>query len=113
MNYKDMKIDDIIKWCQDNNQVEWLKAKSAELVPCKVFPTVKVAKLNADGTPVLTKKGKQVFANVADKSKEPTVEMRPITYVQIKIAFVEKFMPELAPKKKTKEPSMYDRIKAL
>ena len=25
MNYKTMKIDDIIKWCKDNNQVEWLK----------------------------------------------------------------------------------------
>ena len=25
MNYKDMRIEDIIQWCKDNNQVAWLK----------------------------------------------------------------------------------------
>ena len=25
MNYKSMTVEDIINWCQENNQVEWLK----------------------------------------------------------------------------------------
>lgn len=30
MNYKDMKIEDIIAWCQENNQVEWLKQAASK-----------------------------------------------------------------------------------
>lgn len=30
MNYKTMKIDDIINWCKENNQVDWLKATAAK-----------------------------------------------------------------------------------
>ena len=26
MDYKSMKIEDIINWCKANNEVEWLKA---------------------------------------------------------------------------------------
>lgn len=96
MNYQDMSIDDIIKWCQDNNQVAWLKAKAQEKVPYKVYPKVK----GEDGK------------MKADKTKPYKTEMRPISFIQIKIAFVEKFMPEIAPKKQEKE-SMYDRIMAL
>lgn len=113
MNYKTMKIEDIIKWCQDNNEVEWLKAKAAEKVDYKVYPTIKVAKVDENGNPVLSKKGKQLFANVADKSKEPAIEKRPITFIQIKQAFCEKFMPEIMPKSKAKKPSMYEIIKGL
>lgn len=25
MNYKTMKFDEIVEWCKENNQIEWLK----------------------------------------------------------------------------------------
>lgn len=96
MNYQDMSIDDIIQWCKDNNQVAWLKATASKKVEYKVYPKVKDAN------------GKWH----SDKSATPTVEMRPISFIQIKIAFVNEFMPEIAPKAQKKE-SMYDRIMAL
>lgn len=96
MDYKNMSIEDIIAWCQANNQVAWLKETAAKKVEYKVYPRVK----NEEGKLVV------------DKSAEPKIEMRPISFIQIKIAFVEKFMPEIAPKK-TKKPTMYDLIAAL
>lgn len=95
MDYKSMKINDIIIWCQANNQVEWLKAEAAKQVPCKVYPKVE-------------KDGKKVV----DKSAKPNIELRPITFIQLKNNFVAKFMPELMPKKE-KKATMYDLIKAL
>lgn len=96
MDFKTMTINDIISWCQANNQVAWLKAEAAKMVPCKVYPKVEV-------------NGKKV----TDKNAEPTIEMRPITFIQIKMDFVNKFMPEIAPAKKALKPSMYDLIAAL
>lgn len=93
MNYRTMKIEDIIEWCKANNQVEWLKAKAAETVPYKVYPKIKI-----DGRMII------------DKTVAPTIEMRPISFIQIKLAFAEKFMPEIAPKKQPKKPTMYDII---
>lgn len=101
LKYEEITIQDIIKWCKENNQVEWLKEKAQEKVECLVYPR----------KPAINDEGKKV--SVADKSKEPTTQMRPITFVQIKLAFVEKFMPEIAPTKKDKEPNMYDLIAAL
>lgn len=43
--------------------------------------------------------------------KENVVE--PNTFIQIKIAFVKKFMPEIMPKAKPAKPTMYDRAKEL
>lgn len=96
MDFKTMKIEDIIKWCQDNNQVAWLKEIAAKKVPCEVYPRIK-------------KDGK----SIADKSQEPTIEMRPITFVQIKSEFATKFMPEIAPKAKGKKKTMYELIAEL
>lgn len=95
MEYKDMKINDIINWCVANNQVAWLKAEAAKKVPCKVYPKVE-------------KDGKKVV----DKTAEPKIEQRPITFIQIKNNFVRQFMPELLPKKE-KQATMYDLINAL
>lgn len=67
LDYKMMDINDIINWCKENNQVEWLKAQS---------------------------------------------ESKPSFFV-LKKAFVEKFMPEIKPVKKEKEPTMWDKIAAL
>lgn len=96
MDFKKMNITDIITWCQANNQVAWLKAEAAKKVPCKVYPKVE-------------KDGKKV----ADKSAKPTIELRPITFIQLKSSFVNTFMPEIAPKKKEAKPTMYDIINAL
>ena len=95
MTYLTMKIEDIIKWCQENNQVEWLKKEAAKKVEVKVYPKVK------------NEKGKMV----QDKTQAPigTKEVN-IPYVELKNNFVNKFMPELAPKANAKKPSMYDMI---
>lgn len=94
MDYKNIDIHFIIKYCQEHNEVAWLKETAAKQVPYKVYPRIKV-----DGK------------TVADKSQEPKIEMRPISFVQIKTAFLEKF--NLAPAKKEKAPTMYDVIASL
>ena len=101
LNFKDMTIQDIIEWCQANGQVDWLKKKATEKTKCDIYPR----------KTIINEKGKKV--SVADKSQKPKTELRPITFIQIKTDFVEEFMPELAPKKKAKQPTMYDLIAKL
>ena len=96
MDYKTMGIDDIITWCVANKQTAWLKAEAAKKVPCKVYPKVE-------------KDGKKV----TDKSAKPAIELRPITFIQLKNNFVNTFMPEIAPKKAAAKPTMFDKINAL
>lgn len=108
MDYKKMKIDDIINWCVENNQIEWLKAISAETVEVKVYPKMK----GVDGKPLRDVNGHFIF----NRAAEPMIDVRPISFFQIKEAFVNKFMPEIKPEKKTPEkkgPNMFDRINAL
>lgn len=100
MDYKTMTIEDIIKWCQDNKQVKWLKEEAKKQVPCKVYPRIQIT--DASGK-VLSK---------ADKTKPYTVEMRPITFIQIKQDFARQFMPELLPQK-SKKVSFYEIIENL
>lgn len=94
MDIKNIDINDIIKYCQEHNEVAWLKEIAATKVPYKVYPRIKV-------------EGKWT----TDKTAEPKVVMRPISFIQIKTAFLEKF--GLAAPKKAKEPTMYDIIKSL
>lgn len=101
MNYKTMKIDDIINWCKENNQVDWLKKTASQKTKCEVYPRMKV----------VNEKDKTV--SVADKSKEPKIEERPISFIEIKNAFCAEFMPELLPKKKNNKPTMYELIASL
>lgn len=96
MNYKTMDINDIISWCKANNEVAWLKAEAAKKVDVKVYPKVK----GEDGK------------LRADKSQPYTIEQQPISFMQLKLNFVKKFMPEIAPKG-TKKKSMYDLIAEL
>ncbi len=91
MDFKTMNIDDIIAWCRAHDQVDWLKAKASEKREFKVYPKV-------DGK--------------TDKSQPYTIEMRPISFIQLKSDFVEMFMPEIAPKA-TKKETMFDKIMAL
>lgn len=102
-SYLDWDIDDIISYCQEHNEVAWLKATAAKMVECEVYPRKKVEKTLPDGT---TK-----MVSVADKSQKPKIEMRKISFVQIKTEFLEKF--NLAPEKKPQKPTMYERISAL
>ena len=76
MNYKDMRIEDIIDWCTKHDAVDWLKETAA-----KTF----------------VKDGKE----------------RRISFIELKLEFVKKFMPEIAPKAQSKKPSMYDLIAKL
>jgi hypothetical protein len=98
IEFKDIKVDDIVGWCVANGEVDWLKAKAKEERECVVYPRKTIT----------IEDGK--IKSVADKSKEPHKEMRPISFIQIRNDFVDKFMPELAPKKKDKEPTMYEII---
>ena len=96
MNYMKLDMDDIIAWCQENDKVEWLKKIAAKKTPYKVYPRIKV-----DGK------------SVVDKSQEPKIEMRPISYIQIKQEIVDKFMPELKPAAKPKKKTFYEKIAEL
>lgn len=104
LNFKKMTIDDIMSWCVANNQVAWLKAKASETKECKVYPRHTVEKV---------KNGETVKVSEADKSQPYKLETRPISFIDIKTAFVNEFMPELAPKAGEKAPTMYERIAAL
>ena len=77
MNYKDMKIEDIIDWCTKNKEVAWLKETAAKTYE--------------------TKDGKK----------------RNISFIELKLEFVKKFMPEIAPKAQAKKPTMYELIAKL
>lgn len=81
MDYKSMKIEHIIDYCVEHNEVDWLKATMK-----KTYPTT-------------------------DKVGNPTT--RKITFIEVKGLFVEKYMPEIAPKKKAKKPTMFELVDAL
>lgn len=97
-NYKDWELPDIINWCQENNQVEWLKATAAKKVERKVYPRIES----------ISKSGKKSWKQ--DKTQTPTIELRPISYVELKAVFISTFIDK---EPKTKKPSMYDIIAAL
>lgn len=107
--YKDWELPDIIQWCQENNQVEWLKAKAAEKISRPVYPKKKVAKVDSEGNPVLTKKGKQSYSTVLDKDAEPLrYEESAITFVELKSDFLHHF--NLCAPKKEKKTTFIDII---
>ena len=109
MDFMKMTIDDIIKWCQENNQVAWLKEEAAQVVKVKVYPRHKIEKTytKKDGTTYTR------LVSVADKSQPYTLEEHPITFPQIKSDFANKFMPDLIKNKEPKTPSIQELIAAL
>lgn len=113
MDFKTMDIKDIAEWCKEHNELEWLKQVAACEVNYEVYPRKRVPMVDSEGKPVLNKKGKQKFTWVADKDAKPTIEKRPISFVQIKKAFCKKFEAELNLQKKAKEPNMFDYINSL
>ena len=110
-DYKNCTIKDIMAWCKENGQIEWLKAKAAEEVEYKVYPKKKAPKIDKKtGEQARNAKGELVWTTVADKSKEPSVELRPISFVQLKTDWIAAFgLGEPKAKKKT----MFDMIAEL
>lgn len=45
--------------------------------------------------------------------KDGNTKTRKISFIELKLAFVNEFMQEIAPKAKEKKPSMYDLIASL
>ena len=82
-SYQEIQLIDIINWCKANDQVAWLKEAVETEYPVK------------------------------DKETGEEVGKRKITFIELKLAFVRKFMPNVAPEKKEKKPSMYDLIASL
>lgn len=102
MNYKSMNIDDIINWCVENNQVEWLKAEAAKKEKTLRY-TGRIETINAEG--------KKVYK--ADKNSPQEEKESPISFITLKKNFATKFMPEILPVAEKKEPTMFEKIAAL
>ena len=98
MNYKDINIEYIINYCKEHNEVAWLKAKASEKTIQKRH-TGKIKGLN--------KAGKEVW--LVDKNSPKEEIKTNITFIEIKRAFAEKFMPEILPKAE-KSPKSILRI---
>lgn len=101
MNFKTMKIEDMIAWCKEHNELEWLLAKAQETRTVDVYP--KVAHKSKTGKNTMKQDKKQAPIGKAEV---------PISFVEIKTDFCDKFMPDLLPRKKEKAPTMIDAIKA-
>lgn len=95
--YKSLTGDKIIEWCEAHNELDWLEEIYSSTVVRKVYPT----KIDANGN------------EVPDKTQEPTEIEEPISFIEVKLAFVRKFFPEEAPKKSAKSTMSFgDKIKA-
>lgn len=94
--HTEWKLEDIIAWCQANNQVDWLKTTAKKTVKRAIYPKIE----NTSATGKKTKK--------SDKTQEPIgYETTPITFVELKSEFLATFFEKEA---KPKKPSMYDVI---
>lgn len=54
-----------------------------------------------------------VFEDVEVKTKEGETKIKPISFLQVRNAFVKEFFPELIQPAKPKKLSMRDRVRAL
>lgn len=97
-------FDYIVNYCDEHNELEWLAAETSRQAEQKEYPKKKVTEVN--------EAGEVVEKTIADKSQEPIMVMKPITFVQVKADFIDKFMPELKAAKKPKKPTMFDIVKA-
>lgn len=101
MDLKKCKIGDIINYCQEQGQIEWLKAESAKMVEHKVYPKV----------PSVSKNGKKSWKE--DKTQAPTIKVEPISFLELKANFVAKFFPEVAAKRQEQKKNWHDMIAKL
>jgi hypothetical protein len=93
--YKDLSIEDIIAWCQENGETEWLKKKVHETKIRNIYP-------KKEGTKKADKKAKPIGNKVV-----------PISFIEVKKDFAVKFAPEILPTAKEKKKSMLDLVDAL
>jgi hypothetical protein len=101
---KSVTIDNIIEYCQENNQIDWLKACASEPYKMPIYPTITV--VGKDGT----------MKEKADKKADPIrYETVNKPFTNIKAEFITKFFPELVAVKKQKKEkeTMWDRIAKL
>lgn len=96
LEYRSIKLEDIVNYCKENKETKWLKEELSRTVDVKVYPKIE-------------KDGKMV----TDKKAEPTIEKRPISFIQVKNDFVDKFMPEIKPEKKAGKMTMADILASL
>jgi hypothetical protein len=117
VNYANLEIEDIIKYCQGQGEeaITWLKETAEKEYEVPIYPKILVPRYDEDGNPVYTKKGKIAKKRVYDKTAKPIgKEMRKISYVELKSAFVEKFeLDSILKEPKAEKLSMYDLIKNL
>lgn len=106
--YKECKSEDILNWCEQNNQLDWLDNLANTKTERKRFK--KIAKLDTDGNPVLDEKGKEVL--VDDKTQPYTVEDYP-TALEIRKKFFQKFFPNELPEASTKKKLTFRELVAL
>lgn len=84
LTYRGLTFEQVIEWCQENNQIEWLKAECERMVP-------------VEG---LTKKG---------KPRKP----RKISMLEVMKNFVETFRKDLIPEEKPKKDTFRDKVRNL
>ena len=100
--FKKLQKGDVIEFCKKNKEAaKWLKTFANTPVEHRVYP--RVPQVNPNGDVVLK----------ADRSQEPMIVKELPSFVEIKLEFVKKFMPELVPTKKPKEKSFLDLINEL
>ena len=97
VDYKKIDFEFIQNWCDNNGQSEWLDNKVNEDVIVEVYPYIDYTKKNG-------KPGRKY-----DKTQEPKKVSRPISFLLVKEAFIEKFMPEVKPQTKPKTLSMREK----
>lgn len=111
LNLKELTIEDIIKFCKEHDSIEWLKETASKQVEYKVYPKIKVPKIDKKtGEQARNAKGELLYTVTSDKTKEPTIEMRDISFIQLKSEFIAHFALGEPKKKKL---TMYEMIAAL
>lgn len=99
MDFMKIDIPYIVEWCKEHGEVEWLKQTAAKKVTHNIYPK----------KTYINKKGKEVCRQ--DKTQKPIgTEVKNISFVELKMEFCQKFMPEIIPEAKEKKLSMYEII---
>lgn len=101
--YKELSMEKIFEFCSKNKEAAaWIKEFSQKDIVRKIYPKKEHT----------TKKGNTTERY--DKSQKPIgEEIGKPSYVEIKLEFVKKFMPELTPEKKAPKKTMADYLAEL
>lgn len=95
--YADWQIEEIIAYCQEHNEVEWLKATASKQIERPIYPKVES----------VSKTGKKTMR--MDKTAKPIgTKMDKISFVELKSEFIEHF--KLGEEKEPAKPSFYEII---